>query len=115
MLAVQDSMPLRLHRVHFLHAPAFVENILNIFYPLLKERLVQKVLIFLQIESPRLISWSFVIFKFRVHTGGGEELYPYMDKEILPNEWGGRAGTFDQLNGFFSHPLYEINAPLHGV
>ncbi|XP_034179963.2 alpha-tocopherol transfer protein-like [Osmia lignaria lignaria] len=77
MLAVQDSMPLRLHRVHFLHAPAFIENILNIFYPLLKERLVQK---------------------FRVHTGGGEELYPYMDKEILPNEWGGHAGTFDQLN-----------------
>ncbi|XP_029044429.1 alpha-tocopherol transfer protein-like [Osmia bicornis bicornis] len=77
MLAVQDSMPLRLHRVHFLHAPAFIENILNIFYPLLKERLVQK---------------------FRIHTGGGEELYPYMDKEILPNEWGGHAGTFDQLN-----------------
>ncbi|XP_076650281.1 alpha-tocopherol transfer protein-like [Halictus rubicundus] len=77
MLAVQDSMPLRLHRVHFLHAPAFVENILNIFYPLLKEKLVQK---------------------FRVHTGGGEELHPYMDKDILPNEWGGKAGTLGELN-----------------
>lgn len=43
MLAMQDSMPLRLHRVHFLHAPAFIESILNIFYPLLKVRLVQKV------------------------------------------------------------------------
>ncbi|XP_033176303.1 alpha-tocopherol transfer protein-like [Bombus vancouverensis nearcticus] len=77
MLAVQDSMPLRLHRVHFLHAPAFIESILNIFYPLLKDRLVQK---------------------FCIHTGGGEELYPYMDKDILPNEWGGKAGTLDELN-----------------
>lgn len=78
MLAMQDSMPLRLHRVHFLHAPAFIENILNIFYPLLKVRLVQK---------------------FRIHTGGGEELHSYMNKDILPNEWGGKAGTLDELNG----------------
>ncbi|CAK9824511.1 Alpha-tocopherol transfer protein-like [Anthophora retusa] len=77
MLAVQDSMPLRLHRVHFLHAPAFIDSVLNIFYPLLKDRLVQK---------------------FRVHTGGGEELHSYMDKSILPNEWGGKAGTFNELN-----------------
>ncbi|XP_076295104.1 alpha-tocopherol transfer protein-like [Lasioglossum baleicum] len=77
MLAVQDSMPLRLHRVHFLHAPVFVENVLHIFYPLLKEKLVQK---------------------FRVHTGGGEELHPYMDKDILPNAWGGKAGTLEELN-----------------
>ncbi|CAL7938017.1 unnamed protein product [Xylocopa violacea] len=77
MLAVQDSMPLRLHRVHFLHAPAFIESILNIFYPLLKDRLIQK---------------------FRIHTGGGEELHSYMDKDMLPNEWGGKAGSFDELN-----------------
>ncbi|XP_076165589.1 alpha-tocopherol transfer protein-like [Ptiloglossa arizonensis] len=77
MLAVQDSMPLRLHRIHFLHAPPFIEGILNIFYPLLKDKLVQK---------------------FRVHCGGGEELYSFMDKDILPKEWGGKAGTFDELN-----------------
>ncbi|XP_054001331.1 alpha-tocopherol transfer protein-like [Hylaeus anthracinus] len=77
MMTVQDSMPLRLHRVHFLHAPAFIESILNIFYPLLKDKLVEK---------------------FRVHTGGGEELYSYMDKDMLPKEWGGKAGSFDELN-----------------
>ncbi|XP_063972270.1 alpha-tocopherol transfer protein-like [Diachasmimorpha longicaudata] len=77
MLAAQDSMPLRLHRVYYLHAPAFIGNILNIFYPLLKEKLIQK---------------------FRIHTGGGEELAAYMNKDILPNEWDGKAGTFDELN-----------------
>ncbi|XP_051158078.1 alpha-tocopherol transfer protein-like isoform X2 [Leptopilina boulardi] len=77
MLATQDSMPFRLHRVHYIHAPAFIGSVLNIFYPLLKEKLIQK---------------------FRIHTGGGEDLYPYIEQEILPNEWGGKAGTFKELN-----------------
>ncbi|XP_051158081.1 clavesin-2-like isoform X3 [Leptopilina boulardi] len=44
MLATQDSMPFRLHRVHYIHAPAFIGSVLNIFYPLLKEKLIQKML-----------------------------------------------------------------------
>lgn len=43
MLAVQDSMPFRLSSVHFLNAPSFITNIVNILYPLLKEKLIQKV------------------------------------------------------------------------
>ncbi|KAI4504154.1 hypothetical protein M0802_000625 [Mischocyttarus mexicanus] len=77
MLAILDSMPMRLYMLHFLQAPHLLTNIINLFYPLLKAKLVEK---------------------FHVHTGGGEELYSYMDKEILPNEWGGKAGTFDELN-----------------
>ncbi|XP_032691499.1 alpha-tocopherol transfer protein-like isoform X2 [Odontomachus brunneus] len=77
MLAVQDSMPFRLFSVHFLHAPSSITSILNIFYPLLKEKLIHK---------------------FHIHNGGGEELYAYMNKDILPNEWGGKAGTLRELN-----------------
>ncbi|XP_043267889.1 alpha-tocopherol transfer protein-like [Venturia canescens] len=77
MLATQDSMPMRLYRVHYIHVPPFINNVLNVFYPLLKEKLIQK---------------------FRLHTGGGEELHAYMDKDILPKEWGGKAGTFEELN-----------------
>ncbi|XP_072760133.1 alpha-tocopherol transfer protein-like [Anoplolepis gracilipes] len=77
MLAVQDSMPFRLFSVHFLNAPSFITNIVNVLYPLLKEKLIQK---------------------FHMHNGDGEELYAYMDRNILPNEWGGKAGTFQELN-----------------
>ncbi|XP_066581713.1 alpha-tocopherol transfer protein-like [Prorops nasuta] len=77
MLAVQDSMPLRLTRVHYLNAPAFIGSVLNIFYPLLKEKLIQK---------------------FRIHTGGGEDLHPYIERDILPFEYGGKAGSFAELN-----------------
>jgi len=43
MLAVQDSMPFRLYCIHFLHASTFINNLINIFYPFLKEKLIQKV------------------------------------------------------------------------
>ncbi|KYQ46219.1 Alpha-tocopherol transfer protein-like protein [Trachymyrmex zeteki] len=77
MLAVQDSMPFRLSCIHFLHAPSFITGVINIFYPLLKEKLTQK---------------------FQFFNGGAEELYVYMNKDVLPNEWGGKAGTFQELN-----------------
>lgn len=77
MLAVQDSMPFRLSSVHYLHAPSFAVNIMNVFYTVLKEKLINK---------------------FHIHNGGGEALHAYMNKDILPNEWGGKAGTFQELN-----------------
>ena len=43
-----------------------------------------------------------LLIQFRIHTGGGEELHAYMDKDILPNEWGGKAGTFQELNGTYA-------------
>ncbi|KAL6262827.1 hypothetical protein P5V15_005617 [Pogonomyrmex californicus] len=84
MSAVQDSMPFRLFSVHFLHAPSFITNIINIFYPFLKEKLIQK---------------------FHVSNGGGEELHAYINKEILPNEWGGKAGTFQELNATWQQKI----------
>nr|XP_012222946.1 PREDICTED: alpha-tocopherol transfer protein-like isoform X1 [Linepithema humile] len=75
-MAMQDSMPFRLFSIHCLHAPTFITNIL-ILFSFLKEKLINKVYL---------------------HNGGGEELHAYMDKDILPNEWGGKAGTFQELN-----------------
>ncbi|XP_011165153.1 alpha-tocopherol transfer protein-like [Solenopsis invicta] len=84
MLAIQDSMPFRLASVYFLNAPSFVTNIINLFYPLLKEKLVQK---------------------FHIFNGGGEELHAYINKDILPNEWGGKAGTLQELNTAWQEKL----------
>lgn len=46
--------------------------------------------------------------QFHIHNGGGEALHAYMNKDILPNEWGGKAGTFQELNG-----EYNIFYPSH--
>ncbi|XP_020284646.1 alpha-tocopherol transfer protein-like isoform X2 [Pseudomyrmex gracilis] len=84
LLAIQDCMPFRLHRVHFLHTPSYIITFINLFLPILKQKLPQK---------------------FNFHNGGGEELYAYMDKEILPNEWGGKAGTIKELNDAWQEKL----------
>lgn len=76
MLAAQDSMPLRLHKVYFINAPAFINNVLNIFYPLLKPKLVDKVFhIFLKnlfIEYNLFINFiiSFVCIRVEVKNCG---------------------------------------------
>ncbi|XP_071570703.1 alpha-tocopherol transfer protein-like [Temnothorax nylanderi] len=84
MLAIQGSMPYRLAGVYFLHAPSFISNSINIFYPLLKEKLTQK---------------------FYIFNGGGEELHAHLNKDILPNEWGGKAGTFRELNAAWQEKI----------
>lgn len=43
LLAMQDCMPFRLHSVHFLHTPSFITTFINLFFPLLKPKLTQKV------------------------------------------------------------------------
>jgi len=36
-------MPFRLSNVHFLNAPSFITNVMSVFYPFLKEKLIEKV------------------------------------------------------------------------
>ncbi|EFN83977.1 hypothetical protein EAI_03359 [Harpegnathos saltator] len=50
-------------------------------------------------EEACLSNIMIIDLQFHIHNGGGEELYIYMNKNILPNEWGGRAGTLRELNG----------------
>lgn len=105
MLAVQDSMPYRLSCVYILHAQSFITNIINIFYPLLKEKLIKKVSWLKSLN--KIITKAcalethiyFLFLQFHIFNGGAEELYAYMNKDILPNEWGGKAGAFQELNG----------------
>lgn len=51
---------------------------------------------------------QFLYLQFHIHNGDGQELYAYMDRDILPNEWGGKAGTFQELNGKYNL-LFIIN------
>jgi len=50
----------------------------------------------------------FLSLQFHIFNGGAEELYVYMNKDILPNEWGGKAGTFQELNGKYIIFLFYI-------
>lgn len=108
-MAMQDSMPFRLCSVHCLHAPTFITNILLLF-SFLKEKLINKVKPEICIRlllkfRDKSGTWGYTVciyLQVYLHNGGGEELHAYIDKEILPKEWGGEAGTFQELNGRYN-------------
>lgn len=77
MLSIQDAFPMRLTQIHFVNVPHFIEKVLALFTPLLKEKLVKK---------------------FIIHTHPSDSLYEYIPQEILPDEYGGKAGTIAELS-----------------
>ncbi|KAJ1525291.1 hypothetical protein ONE63_010114 [Megalurothrips usitatus] len=83
MLCVQDAFPLRLHQVHFANCMPIVDKVFAAFAPMLKEKLVKK---------------------FFFHSNV-QKLHTYIDPEILPNEYGGKAGTFSELNDAWMRKL----------
>ncbi|XP_070154942.1 alpha-tocopherol transfer protein-like isoform X2 [Polyergus mexicanus] len=56
-------------------------------------------------EESCLSNIMIIDLEFHIHNGDGEELYAYMDKDILPNEWGGKAGTFQELNAAWQEKI----------
>lgn len=44
-----------------------------------------------------------------VHGSNREELYKTVPQELLPNEYGGKAGSMKELNGKFINNYYYYN------
>ncbi|XP_049831055.1 alpha-tocopherol transfer protein-like [Schistocerca gregaria] len=73
----QNALPTRIKQIHLLYAPSFADKILAIFKPYMKEKLAKRVY---------------------VHTGGSEGLAKFFSTDILPEEYGGSAGSRSELN-----------------
>ncbi|XP_015928368.2 alpha-tocopherol transfer protein-like isoform X1 [Parasteatoda tepidariorum] len=71
---VQDSFPARFKAVHVVNEPALFDLVLTIVKPLISEKI-----------------------KKRIHTHGGnmKSLHELIPPEVLPSEYGGHLGTFD--------------------
>lgn len=72
-------MPIRLKGLHFINTVPFMDKILALMRPFMRKELMDVMELHTTVES----------FK------------KYVFLEQLPNEYGGKAGTFDQLRGNF--------------
>lgn len=72
-------MPVRLKGLHYLNTVSFMDKILSLMRPFMKKELMDV----LELHST-LDSFS-------------KNVYP----DQLPNEYGGKAGTFNELRGIF--------------
>lgn len=75
MMYLQEGMPVRLKGLHFINTVSFMDKILALMRPFMKKELMDVMQLHTTVES----------FK--------KNVFP----EQLPNDYGGTAGTFDEL------------------
>lgn len=76
---VQESVFYKLKEVHLFNVSATISKIYSLLKPFIKKELQEQIFF---------------------HTNH-EELYDIIDKENLPNEYGGKVGTIDELHKSF--------------
>ncbi|PZC80487.1 hypothetical protein B5X24_HaOG214644 [Helicoverpa armigera] len=73
----EDAMPIRLKEVHVINAPPFVDKLFGLMKPFLKQEITDMI---------------------HFHVPKSETLYNYINKEDLPQDYGGSQATMDEMN-----------------
>ncbi|KAL4715096.1 hypothetical protein ACJJTC_012143 [Scirpophaga incertulas] len=84
----EDALPLRLKGTHYLNTPAGFETVFNAMKMLLSEK-----------NKSRL----------HVHNKNYEEMYQHIPKEVLPEEYGGCAGTIIEIIDYWKKKIEEYD------
>ncbi|KRT82512.1 CRAL-TRIO domain containing protein, partial [Oryctes borbonicus] len=76
MFYVQETLPVRLKGIHIINVSPITDKLLSMSKPFLKKEMIDLIHTHSKIET----------------------LFDYIPKEALPNELGGKAGTFKELH-----------------
>ncbi|XP_072938111.1 alpha-tocopherol transfer protein-like [Epargyreus clarus] len=80
MVYTQEAIPIRLKQVHVINAPSYISKIYALCKPFLKS------------EVAKLIKF---------HEPNSDTLYKDVPQELLPYEYGGKAGSVDQIKRYW--------------
>ena len=80
---VQDAFPARFRAIHVVNQPGLYDYIYACIRPFLKAKIVKRI---------------------HLHGSNMESLHRHVDPEVLPNEYGGKAGPFS--NTWIREQLY---------
>ncbi|XP_039295700.1 alpha-tocopherol transfer protein-like [Nilaparvata lugens] len=97
MQYVQEAHPVKLRQIHIINTLPILERVMMMFRPLMKKEVAQML---------------------HFHIPNSTTLYDFIPKEILPNEYGGQAGTLKELkqiwvNKVISEREWLISNPWH--
>ncbi|XP_021921168.1 alpha-tocopherol transfer protein-like [Zootermopsis nevadensis] len=87
LLCIQDAFPMRLAQVHLINVPAFINNVMSLFRPFLKEKFLNKIFF---------------------HCSGYEALYEHVPREALPREYGGKLDSTQDLADRWNEKLVSL-------
>nr|XP_049708172.1 alpha-tocopherol transfer protein-like [Helicoverpa armigera] len=85
----QDASPMRMKGTHYVNTPPGFETIFNAMKSLLNEK-----------NRNRLY----------VHNKNYEELYKHIPKDVLPAEYGGNAGTIDDISEYWRNKVKQYDS-----
>ena len=101
---IQEAFPMRFKAFHILHEPFYMDAILAVLKPFLKEKIrkrVRKTLI--------IYLWIALIFDFlpQIHLHGRnlDSLHRFIPRDVLPSQYGGTRGAFD--NSSWRREIYN--------
>ncbi|GBP34431.1 Alpha-tocopherol transfer protein-like [Eumeta japonica] len=80
MLYTQEAIPIRLKQVHVINIPAYIGKLFAVVKPFLKS------------EVAKLIQF---------HEPDSETLYDSVPQELLPGEYGGKAGSLQEIKQYW--------------
>lgn len=83
LICVQEAYPVKLKEVHVVNISPLVDTIVNFVKPFIKEKIRERIFIHSDIEG----------------------LYKHVPKEMLPEEYGGNAGSIIDLNNAWKAKL----------
>ncbi|RZF38407.1 hypothetical protein LSTR_LSTR006533 [Laodelphax striatellus] len=97
MQYVQEAHPVKLRQIHIINTLPILERVMMLFRPLMKKDVAQML---------------------HFHLPNSTTLFDFIPKEILPNEYGGQAGTLKELkqiwvNKVISEREWLISNPWH--
>nr|XP_026490736.1 alpha-tocopherol transfer protein-like [Vanessa tameamea] len=85
LVCVQEAYPVKLKQVHVINISPLVDKIVNFVKPFLKEKIRERIFIHSDVN----------------------ELYKYVPQDMLPSEYGGKAGPMNDLHDAWVKKLEE--------
>ncbi|XP_022131088.1 alpha-tocopherol transfer protein-like [Pieris rapae] len=85
LICVQEAYPVKLKEVHVVNTSPVIEKVVNFVKPFLKDKIKNRIFIHSNLS----------------------ELYNYVPKEMLPEEYGGNGGSLSDINEAWMKKLEE--------
>lgn len=85
LIAVQEAYPVKVKEVHVINISPLVDTIFNFVKPFVKEKIRSRITFHNDVES----------------------LYKVVPRDLLPNEYGGKAGPIVDLNQWWKQKLAD--------
>lgn len=108
MKFVQDAYPSRLRAIHIINCPSFLDRMMAMMKPFIREEVFQMVCTSHPFRLPPFrLYLLYSPFQIKYHTEGMDSLYELVPRDMLPVEYGGKAGTIAEIKEHWMRVLKE--------